>query len=231
VAIVAAVATPTWYNLHRPVSTGLQLSGRIEGYETDVGAKIPGRVNFVAVREGDRVQKGEVIAKLDDAEIQAQLSEAKAQLDSAISAFRLAKITRDRYATLYREGAYNKQQYDQSQTALETAQSAINARQASVNAANKEVNVAQGALIQAQTTSLNPDIRTNKIQQLRKQINIAKSQLATAQADVKSAQSAEKQIMAQIAYLNVVSPIDIALTIFAVILLIASAVKFRSQLS
>jgi HlyD family secretion protein len=266
VAIVAAVATPTWY-LHRPVSTGLELSGRIEGYETDVGAKIPGRVNFVAVREGDRVQKGEVIAKLDDAEIQAQLagakakltaaqqqaqpnlqisvietqieeaqlnlqqskgdaqgkieqaqstiataqaqlSEAKAQLDSAISAFRLAKITRDRYATLYHEGAYNKQQYDQSETALETAQSAINARQASVNAANKQVNVAQGALIQAQTTSLNPDIRSNKIQQLRKQINIAKSQLAAAQADVKSAQSAEKQIMAQIAYLNVVSPID-----------------------
>jgi biotin carboxyl carrier protein len=61
VVIVAAIGTPTWYYLHRPVATGLQLSGRIEGYETDIGAKIPGRVNFVAVREGDRVQKGEEI--------------------------------------------------------------------------------------------------------------------------------------------------------------------------
>ncbi|MFH7029976.1 MAG: HlyD family secretion protein [Heteroscytonema crispum UTEX LB 1556] len=265
---VAAIGTPTWYYLHRPVATGLQLGGRIEGYETDIGAKIPGRVNFVAVREGDRVQKGEVIAKLDDAEIQAQLSgakskitaaqqqaqqatlqisvietqieeaqlnlqqsqgeargkidqaqsaiaaaeaqlsEAKAQLDSSIAAAKLAKMTRDRYFALYREGAYNKQQYDQAQTALETAESAVKARQSGVNAATKQVNVAQAALVQAQTASLNPDIRTNKIQQLRKQLNIAKTQLAAAQADVKSAQAAEKQILAQIAYLNVISPID-----------------------
>ena len=31
------------------------MSGQIEGYETDIGAKIPGRINFVAVREGDRL--------------------------------------------------------------------------------------------------------------------------------------------------------------------------------
>ncbi|PAX56136.1 HlyD family secretion protein [Brunnivagina elsteri] len=266
--IVVSISTSTWYYLHRAVPTGLQLSGRIEGYETDIGAKIPGRVNFVAVREGDKVTKGEVIAKLDDAEIQAQLSgaraklsaaqqqvqqanlqisiietqieegqlnlqqsqgdtkgkidqsqstvaaaeaqlsEAKAQLDAVISAAKLAKMTRDRYATLYQEGAYNKQQYDQAQTILETAESAVKARQSAVNAAIKQVNVAKGALTQAQTTSLNPDIRINKIQQLRKQLNIAKSQFIAAQADVKNAQAAEKQILAQIAYLNVVSPID-----------------------
>ncbi len=267
-AIIAGISTSTWYYLHRQVPTGLQLSGRIEGYETDIGAKIPGRVNFVAVREGDKVTKGEVIAKLDDAEIQAQLSgaraklsaaqqqvqqaslqisiienqieeaqlnlqqsqgdakgkidqaqstvaaaeaqlsEAKAQLDAIISAAKLAKITRDRYATLYFEGAYNKQQYDQAQTSLETAESAVKARQSGVSAAIKQVNVAKGALTQAQTTSLNPDIQINKIQQLRKQLNIAKSQFNAAQDDVKNAQATEKQILAQIAYLNVVSPID-----------------------
>jgi HlyD family secretion protein len=265
---VAAIGTSTWYYLHLPKPTGLQLTGRIEGYETDIGAKIPGRVNFVAVREGDQVQKGQVIAKLDDAEIQAQLSgaraklvaaqqqvqqaslqisvietqieeaqlnlqqskgdaqgkidqaqssvaaaeallsEAKAQLESSVAAAKLATMTRDRYLALYREGVYNKQQYDQTQTALETAESAVQARQSGVNAATKQVNVAKGALVQAQTASLNPDIRTNKIQQLRKQINIAKTQLAVAKADVKSAQAAEKQILAQIAYLNVISPID-----------------------
>jgi HlyD family secretion protein len=266
--VVAGIGTSTWYYLHRPTTTGLQLSGRIEGYETDIGAKIPGRVNFVAVREGDNVTKGQVIAKLDDAEIQAQLSgaraklsaaqqqvqqaslqisiietqieearlnlqqsqgdtkgkidqaqstvaaaeaqlsEAKAQLELAISAAKLAKMTRDRYAALYQEGAYNKQQYDQAQTNLETAASTVKARQSGVNAAIKQVNVVKGGLTQAQTTSINPDIRINKIRQLSQQLNIAKSQLNAAQADVKNAQATEKQILAQIAYLNVVSPID-----------------------
>ncbi|MEA5571125.1 HlyD family secretion protein [Calothrix sp. UHCC 0171] len=267
-AIVAGICVATWYYLYRPVATGLQLSGRIEGYETDIGAKIPGRVNFVAVREGEKVTRGQVIAKLDDAEIQAQLSgaraklsatkqqvqqanlqisiietqieeaqlnlqqsqgdtrgkidqaqstvaaaeaqlsEAKAQLDAAISTVKLAKMTRDRYAKLYQEGAYNKQQYDQAQTSLETAVSTVKARQSGVNAAIKQVNVAKGALTQAQTTSFNPDIRINKIQQLRQQLSIAKAQLNAVQEDVKSAQAAEKQILAQIAYLNVISPID-----------------------
>ncbi|MCU0537876.1 MAG: biotin/lipoyl-binding protein [Hydrococcus sp. Prado102] len=62
IAAIAAVATPTWYFLSRPPSDNtLELSGRIEGSETDIGAKVPGRIDFVAVREGDRVSKGQLI--------------------------------------------------------------------------------------------------------------------------------------------------------------------------
>ncbi len=265
---VGAIATPIWYYLSRSPSTGLQLSGRIEGYETDLGAKIPGRVEFVAVREGDRVTRGQLIVRLDDAELkaqlagakarvtaaqqaveqarlgisvietqikeaqlnlqqaqgdtqgkvsqaqsavaaaEAQLSEAQAQLQSAIANAKLAQIIRDRNAILYRQGAYTQQQLDEAQTALDTAQGTVKAREAAVNAAIKQVNVAKGALVQAKTTSLNPDIRITKIEVLQKQLTLAKSQLLAAEAEVKNAQANEKQILAQLDDLQVKSPID-----------------------
>lgn len=78
--VLAGIGASTWYFLLRPPTTSLRLSGRIEGYETDIGPKVAGRVNAVAVREGDAVRKGQVIVQMDDAEIQAQLKGATARL-------------------------------------------------------------------------------------------------------------------------------------------------------
>jgi HlyD family secretion protein len=61
----------------------LRLSGRIEGYETDLGARIGGRVAAVTVREGNRVTAGQLLARLDDDEVQAQLRGAQARVGSA----------------------------------------------------------------------------------------------------------------------------------------------------
>jgi HlyD family secretion protein len=41
----------------------------------------------------------------------------------------------DRYKQLIKEGAINRQQFDQSQTTLDTAMATLEARQAAVNAA------------------------------------------------------------------------------------------------
>ncbi|MGF1537379.1 MAG: HlyD family secretion protein [Elainellaceae cyanobacterium] len=80
------------YFLSRPEPENLALSGRIEGYEADIGAKVAGRVEFVAVREGDRVSEGQLIVRLDDDEVQAQLDEAKAQLAAAQQQQRQAQL-------------------------------------------------------------------------------------------------------------------------------------------
>ena len=68
------------YLLRRPTDAGLRLSGRIEGYESDVGAKVGGRIELITVREGDRVTQGQVIAQLDDSELQAALTGAVARV-------------------------------------------------------------------------------------------------------------------------------------------------------
>lgn len=266
--LLVGTGTGIWYALSRPQSNTIELSGRIEGYPTDVGAKVGGRVNSVTVREGERVRRGDVIVRLDDAEIQAQLrgatarlaaaqqqqqqaalqltvvqsqieeaqlnvqqatgdaqgriyqadanvaaaeaqlSQAEAQLNQARSELRLAAVNRDRFAQLLTEGAVTRQQFDQAQTTYETARATVGSREAAVAAARRQVNAAQGGFVQAQTTGLNPNIRSAQLDALRRQFNVARSQLAAAQAEVKNAQAAEQQIQAQLAYLNVPSPID-----------------------
>ena len=83
VLLLAATGLGVRYWLTRPDDSVIELSGRIEGYETDLGAKVGGRIATVTVREGDAVQAGQVIARLDDAELQAQLEAAQARVMAA----------------------------------------------------------------------------------------------------------------------------------------------------
>jgi HlyD family secretion protein len=68
----------------------LKVSGNIETTEVDVGFKIPGRIVQLAVQEGDRVEKGKVIARLDDEDLRQRLDLARATLKS--SQARLEKL-------------------------------------------------------------------------------------------------------------------------------------------
>jgi HlyD family secretion protein len=81
--IVLAGGVVAWYFLSRPSANALQFSGRIEGYESDVGTKVAGRIESVTVREGASVNKGQLLVKLDDDELRAQLKGTEAQLKAA----------------------------------------------------------------------------------------------------------------------------------------------------
>ncbi len=86
IAILLFLLGSTWlvktFILTSKGNVPLGLSGRIEGYETDIGAKVGGRVVYIKVREGDQIKKGELLAQLEDNEIKAQLEGAKAQIES-----------------------------------------------------------------------------------------------------------------------------------------------------
>lgn len=60
-------------------------NGRIEVERVDIAAKVPGRLAEIRVKEGDFVEKGAVIARLDTAEVLAQLAAAKASVQRAIA--------------------------------------------------------------------------------------------------------------------------------------------------
>lgn len=63
--------------------TKLMVSGRIEGYETNIGPKIGGRVDFIAAREGESVDKGQLLVEISDDDIQAQLRGTEARIAKA----------------------------------------------------------------------------------------------------------------------------------------------------
>jgi HlyD family secretion protein len=68
---------------YQPEPDGLFLSGRIEGYETDVSAKTGGQIAEVAVREGDLVKPGQLLVRIDDADLRAQLQGGEARIRAA----------------------------------------------------------------------------------------------------------------------------------------------------
>ncbi|MBI3030757.1 MAG: efflux RND transporter periplasmic adaptor subunit [Candidatus Rokubacteria bacterium] len=61
----------------------IQVTGNMEAMQVDVSAKIAGRILSLRVREGDRVTEGHLLARLDDAELKAEVERAEAALTSA----------------------------------------------------------------------------------------------------------------------------------------------------
>jgi HlyD family secretion protein len=68
-----------------PANT-LLLSGNIELTEVDMSFKLPGRLIELAVDEGDNVKAGQIVARMDSAELQAQQERENAGVQSAQSA-------------------------------------------------------------------------------------------------------------------------------------------------
>jgi HlyD family secretion protein len=61
----------------------LEVSGRIEGDQAAVAAKVGGKIVRLAVREGDRVEAGAVIVHLASDQVRAQLEQAEHALHTA----------------------------------------------------------------------------------------------------------------------------------------------------
>ena len=74
------------YNLVRPVNTDLTASGTVEATEILIAPELSGKVVEVLVNEGDLVQAGDVLFRLDDTLPQAQRSLAVAGLETAKAA-------------------------------------------------------------------------------------------------------------------------------------------------
>ncbi len=84
--IAAGIAGLLFYLFAREKDEGnpyIKVSGNIEATEVDVGFKISGRIVSRSVDEGDWVEKGKVLATLDDEDLRQRLEVAQATLKSA----------------------------------------------------------------------------------------------------------------------------------------------------
>ena len=66
-----------------PPSNQIQVSGRIEGDEVDLAFKANGRIAEIAVREGDLVKQGQLLARLKNEQESLRVKEADARLAGA----------------------------------------------------------------------------------------------------------------------------------------------------
>mgnify|MGYP001156527867 FL=1 len=124
-----------------------------------VSAKVTGKVREVMIEEGQRVEEGEVLATLDDAEAQAELSLREAQLASARA--QLDEI-RTNAANARRE--YERQQSLDarkltSASALDGARTLVEALDGRLRAQEREVDVASESVDSAQVQLDNTIVR------------------------------------------------------------------------
>lgn len=132
-------------------------NGRIEAEQVLVSAKFAGRVLQVLVDEGQTVDAGAVVARMDTSELDAQLLGAEAQVRRAERAAAeaeaaiaqrdservLAKQEFDRASTLAERGYGTVQQLDLRRSQLNAAEAAHRAASAALDAANASADAAR----------------------------------------------------------------------------------------
>ena len=81
--VLLIAGSAIWYFLIRTPAEPqnvIKLSGRIEGDDTTVSTKVAGRIREIQVREGDQVKAGQVIAVIDDEQIQAREEQERSKV-------------------------------------------------------------------------------------------------------------------------------------------------------
>jgi HlyD family secretion protein len=133
-------------------------NGRLEAERIEISTKYPGRIAAVLVKEGDMVRQGEILARMDTAELQAQIfaaeaqvrkaeheeSQAKALIVQRDSERTFARQELDRARTLVAKGWSTKERLDQRQSEMKTAQAAYDTAIATRDAAKATVAAGQG---------------------------------------------------------------------------------------
>ena len=152
-------------------------NGRIEAVEIDISTKAPGRIAEILVNEGDFIAAGQVLARMDTTQLEAQRRQAEAQLQRArigidtatslvvqreaeraaalaIIAQRQAQLDAaasklERSEQLAQRGNVSRQVLDDDRAATQGAQAALEAARAQLAASEAAIGAAKAQVIDA----------------------------------------------------------------------------------
>lgn len=101
----------------------------------NIVARVSGFLEQIAYREGELVKEGQVLFQLDPRPFQAQLDEARGELQSQQARFKTAAATLGRVKPLAKENALSQSDLDNAQGEYGAAKAAVYAAQAKVKSA------------------------------------------------------------------------------------------------
>ncbi|MFD2192288.1 HlyD family secretion protein [Pistricoccus aurantiacus] len=170
-------------------------NGRIEATEIDVATKLPGRLMEVLVDEGDFVEPGQVIARMNTDTLEAELAQAKAQVRQAENALTTARSV-----------------ITQRESESATAEAVVNQRQAELDAARKRYQrsaslvqrnaISRQQLDDDQAARLSAEAAlaasTSQVLSAKAGVESARSQAIEAESAIEAAQAAVSRIQADI---------------------------------
>ncbi len=123
------------------LATQLTVSGGLRAVQSAfVKAKVATEVSTLTVREGDRVQSGQLIGTLDATEFQWRLRQATDQAAAAKAQLDIAQRTLDNNKALVEQGFISRNALDTSVSSAASAQASLQAAKAAAEIARKAVN-------------------------------------------------------------------------------------------
>ena len=149
-------------------------NGRVEATEVEIATKLPGRVVEITLREGDTVETGATVARLDDVELKHQLHQSKAQVEQARqslaaaqaaienrkSEMTLAQQEFERTSVLSRKGYAPNERLDQKQQELASATAGLRAAEAQAGEAEAAIGAADASADQMQALLAETEIKS-----------------------------------------------------------------------
>lgn len=132
-------------------------NGRLEANQVEIATKLAGRIVEIAPREGDMVDRGSIVARLDQVELEAQLRQAQAEaqrarkllaaanatVESRKAELTLARQELDRASALVSKGYATRQRLDQRRQQMSSTSAALEAASAQVEEANAAITAAE----------------------------------------------------------------------------------------
>lgn len=163
VLLAAAGGLGYWMSISSRLIEGLSMgNGRLEATEVQIASKTPGRLAEVLVDEGDKVNKGQLLARMDTRTLEAQRTQAEAEVLRARenlnaaeanvqlrqSELLLAQQELGRSQSLFKHGFVSAQVIDQLQSRIGTGNAAVTAARAQVSAVAAAIGAAQAQVAQ-----------------------------------------------------------------------------------
>lgn len=136
------------------IRVALRYPGELKAPETvEVASEVGGRLEAVTVRMGQQVKPGQLLVRVDDAQLRSQLQEARAALLVARSSLKRAQVEDQtaatelkRKASLARRDLITRQEMDNVTSRRDTAAASLSVAQAQVSQAQARVGLLEKQL-------------------------------------------------------------------------------------
>jgi HlyD family secretion protein len=189
--LVVIAASAVWYFFLRgdgaPANV-IIVSGRIESDDSAVAVKTSGRIREITVREGDPVKAGQVIAILDDDQVQARVEQA----ESAVTQAETRVLRAEQQVSVLREQK-QQAQIGVRQSGLD-AQGRVKQAEAQVSEARSRVAQSEAQLAQAEVNLRQARDDAGKYERLSSTGDVPEQRATQARSN---AESLEKVVEAQ----------------------------------
>lgn len=182
---ILTVASLIWYLVTVRPSGDLQMIGTVDANEVMVSSKIPGRIQTLAVDEGQVVQAGQLIAVIESQDLQAARQAAEAT--AAGSQFKLSESVETERQTAGETSSATvnaEAQVVSTKAALAQAQANFDHQQADTS---RIVALAQQGIMSAQSS----DEAKTSLQAAKAAVDTARANIAAAEAALKQARAHE----------------------------------------